>query len=307
MEIDYFQVEKLIDAISPAVVSELQRILSKYLDKSGLYYRIFSRLKSGQSAVKKIKEKGYPDSGRLMQDLVGIRATLYFQDDVDICISIIRQNFEVSEIVQDPVEIDTFRPVRLNIVCKMPDTAIRMIDSTVWELPIDKTFEIQLRTVFSEGWHEIEHDLRYKSQKDWDGFTDLSRSFNGIFAVLETCDWSILKILDELSYEKYKRHDWLAMIKNHYRIRIEQSELDSEVTYLLDHDLELAKKVFRANRAELLLFLSSNKTSPFPKNLNNIIYIINALSINNADLLEITPDILKKQVENYLQDRAITE
>ena len=237
-----------------------------------------------------------------MQDLIGIRATLYFRDDVDICISIIKQNFEMDGIVQDPVKIDIFRPVRLNIVCKMPDTAIRMIDSAVWELPIDKTFEIQLRTVFSEGWHEIEHDLRYKSQKDWDGFVDLSRSFNGIFAVLETCDWSILKILDELSYEKYKRHDWPAMIKNHYRIRVEQRELDSEVSDLLDNDLELAKKVFRANRAELLLFLSNNKISPFPKNLNNIVYIINALSINNASLLKITPNVLKEQVDKYLQN-----
>ena len=25
---------------------------------------------------------------------------------------------------------------------------------------IDNTYEIQLRTVLSEGWHEVEHDLR---------------------------------------------------------------------------------------------------------------------------------------------------
>ncbi|MBK7959276.1 MAG: hypothetical protein IPK03_14995 [Bacteroidetes bacterium] len=28
---------------------------------------------------------------------------------------------------------------------------------------VDSTFEVQLRTILSEGWHEIDHDLRYKS------------------------------------------------------------------------------------------------------------------------------------------------
>lgn len=299
-ESDYLQISQQVGSIPPFVATNLQRMLERHLGNGGLYYRIFSRCKSGQSTANKIKQKGYSKNAKQMQDLIGIRVALYFQDDVDICVSLTEEVFgKAVEIVHDPVEEDAFHPVRLNIIYRMPEETIHDIDPTIWRYPIDQTFEIQLRTVFSEGWHEIEHDLRYKSKQDWEGYVELSRNLNGIFAVLETCDWSILKILDQLSYEKYKKQDWAAMLRIHFRIRVDSVVLDPEIESLLNEDQELAKKVFRAERAELIRFLSSPKTIPIPKNLNNIVYIVNALVIKNDLLLEKTPDLLKKQVEAY--------
>lgn len=301
MEPNYPEIERHIDAIPSALTHTLQQDLSKRLDKCGLYYRIFSRCKTGQSAVEKIKLKEYPRDGRLMQDLIGVRVVLYFKDDIDVCISIIGQSYQVIETVRDEEQIDTFHPVRLNLVCRMPDSIAREFDPAIWEHPVDKTFEIQIRTIFSEGWHEIEHDLRYKRKKDWENFPVLGRNLNGIFAVLETCDWSILKILDELAYEKYKGHDWESMLRNHFRLRVDHSELDYNIISLLDRDPELAKSIFRADRTELLLFLSKNKMAYLPKKINNIVYIVNALLIGDERLLSITPPVLKKQVDEYRQ------
>lgn len=35
---------------------------------------------------------------------------------------------------------------------------------------IDDTFEIQIKTMFFEGWHEIEHDMRYKGEELWKNY-----------------------------------------------------------------------------------------------------------------------------------------
>lgn len=296
-------IESLVDAIPSALAFDLQREISGYLDKCGLYYRIFARCKSGFSTSAKMASKEYEKSGRKMQDLFGVRIALYFKDDIDICVSIIEQNLHILEKVQDVVRDDEFRPVRLNLVCDLPEQISNMLDSQIWNYPVDKTFEIQIRTIFSEGWHEVDHDLRYKNKQDWDGFADLSRSFNGILAVLETCDWGILKIVDNLSYQKYKERDWESMLRSHFRLHLDNCKLDSKIKNLLDTNASLAKRFFRTNRRDLLLFLSNKSVQRFPKNINNIVYITNALTIQDERLMEITPEILRKQVENYHKSR----
>ena len=56
--------------------------IEMYLQKAGLYFRIFGRIKSPASIAEKIKRKGYCKTGGHMQDLIGIRIALYFSDDV---------------------------------------------------------------------------------------------------------------------------------------------------------------------------------------------------------------------------------
>lgn len=167
--------------------------LEMYLQKAGLYFRIFGRINSSASIAEKIKRKGYCKSGNHMQDLIGIRIALYFSDDVSLCQKIIEKYYTVDNISKTDIEPDKFSPERLNLVCHMPDDVADQFDSFPWDkYPIDRTFEIRIRTIFSEGWHEVEHDIRYKSLADWKEHPELSRNLNGVFATLETCDWAIL-------------------------------------------------------------------------------------------------------------------
>ena len=57
-----------------------------------------------------------------------------------------------------------FKPVKINGVFRLPDYLKQQISDETWEMCIDDTFEIQLKTVFFEGWHEIEHEDVYKRQ-----------------------------------------------------------------------------------------------------------------------------------------------
>ncbi len=300
MSIDEEKLKQQVDAIPSSIAHQLERELSKNFDKCGLFYRAFSRCKSAPSTVSKLKEKEakYKNEGKKMQDLIGIRVALYFKDDIDLCIKIIGNNYSIVEIVRDEENSDNFCPMRLNIVCRMPDTIKAQFAPEIWDFPIDATFEIQIRTIFSEGWHEVEHDLRYKHKSDWTTHVELSRNLNGIFATLETCDWTILSVLDRLAYQKYKERDWNAMLRNHLRIRIDNTELSPDISQIFDSNPTLAKEFFKVDRKELLFYLSNPHLRSFPKNLNNIVFLTNELIINDSSLSAITPSLIKDHVKN---------
>ena len=121
-----------------------------------------------------------------MQDYFGIRVALYFHDDIPICKEIIKKHFQVVGESITKHDSKTFSPVILNLVCNIPEDTLSLIDSNLWrDFPFDQTFEIQIRTIFSEGWHEIDHDIRYKCKEDWAQHQDLDRNLNGILATLE--------------------------------------------------------------------------------------------------------------------------
>lgn len=300
MAIDKEGLKRQIEIIPQTIAHELERELARHFDKCGLFYRVFSRCKSAVSTIDKIteKEKKYQSKGKKMQDLIGVRVVLYFKDDIDLCISIIENNYSIVEIVRDEEKSDTFRPMRLNIVCCMPDNIRQQFVPEIWHFPIDSTFEIQIRTIFSEGWHEVEHDLRYKHKSDWEPHVELSRNLNGIFATLETCDWTIINVLDQLAYQKYKVKDWEAMLRNHLRIRMDNTGLSKDIKLVFDSNQILAKDFFRVDRKTLLLHLSNPYLRNFPKNLNNIIFLTNELIINDPSLSAITPRLIKDHIES---------
>ncbi len=76
---------------------------------------------------------------------------------------------------------------------------------------IDDTFEIQIKTMFFEGWHEIEHDMRYKGEELWKNYKGFSRYFNSILATLELCDKSMVTLFGSwtfpLQIRKMERYD----------------------------------------------------------------------------------------------------
>lgn len=161
---------------------------------------------------------------------------------------------------------------------------------------LDDTFEVQIRTVLSEGWHEVEHDLRYKCQDDWSGYSDLGRALNGIFATLETSDWGMMKLFETLAYRHYKAGEWSQMVRTKFRLRSE-SDLSKEVVDRLKLYPETGKKIFRINREIFLSRIIKNKVE-LPINADNIIYIGNYLYAGNTAILDITPQRILRILEN---------
>lgn len=272
--------------VPDTVTLTLEKEIGTLLNRCGIYYRVFSRKKSSFSAKNKILSHNYSSStGKKMQDLIGVRVTLYFSDDVQICRSIIEGAFTIDNISETLITEEVFSPERLNLVCKLPDDILATIDPYIWEhYPIDQTFEIQIRTVFSEGWHEIEHDVRYKSITAWEQYQDLSRSLNGIFATLETCDWAILQLLDNIAYKEYKNQNWASMLKNKFRLRFTDSCLDEKIEEVFSSNPEIAKEFYRVDRTKLISFLACESKRCIPMKLNNIVYIINLKWIHNKEI-----------------------
>ncbi|MCL2357979.1 MAG: hypothetical protein FWC70_12645 [Defluviitaleaceae bacterium] len=288
---------ELLDALRPSLFREVDEQVEKCLNRAGLFFRVFSRVKSSPSSIGKIEKKNYCDNKK-MQDLYGIRIALYFRDDVEICQQLICNTFKiVGPPVIDSSDSITFQPTRINYVCALPTIVTEGLDKELWKLPIDKTFEIQVRTIFSEGWHEVEHDLRYKAASDWDGHDDLARSLNGILGTLETCDWAINQLFQTLAHHKYKEKNWEAMLRNLLRIRIVNPVISENIQAALECS-EFAKKLFRINRMKFLLSLGNHSLGNIPKTSNNLVYIANELYIKNKMLK--TPSLIVDAVKKCI-------
>lgn len=284
-----------INSLPDTLSNQLLKQVSTVMDHSGMFYRAFSRKKTTQSIEHKFAIKPY-NSTHKMQDLFGVRIALYFKDDVSVCASIINKNFHVVDISADEPDPESFKPIRLNYVCKLPQEIKDNINLEFWDSSyIDDTFEIQIRTVFSEGWHEIEHDLRYKCKYDWTEESEMNRALNGIFATLETCDWSIISMFDQLAYKKYKCAEWSSMLRNKLRLRTADNVISKDLSNMIDADHSFAKELLRVNRSELISILSNDPVSSIPKTLDNIIYISNMFFIHNKMIDDKTPDLLRKR------------
>ena len=286
---------KEISSLPIRIEKELQNSVSQLMDRSCLFYRVFVRTKSSASVKHKFVSKeaeGKAYGGvRKMQDIVGARIALYFKDDIDICRKLIEDTYEVVDVSEDIEDKTNFKPMRLNYVCRLPQDVKDIFTQEFFEkYPIDDTFELQIRTVFSEGWHEIEHDLRYKCKEDWSDEDELWRTLNGILATLETCDWSILSLFDQLTYRMYKASNWEGMLRNKLRIRFGAGELSPELKDAFSSNKAIAKEFLRLDRDLLIQEISSKQWTRIPKTMNNIVFIVNNVFIKSEEINRVMPE-----------------
>lgn len=263
-----------------------------------------------------------------MQDIIGIRIIFYFQEDVNIfyeklkCMEGYDKNNEsnsleelkeLSDIIEGldgkdsnqgmlkkllPFHDKIFMPQRLNIVMNMNEqekNAFQFLLPTLGDYAdlIDSTYEIQLRTVLSEGWHEIEHDLRYKTKDEtwWNFCTEESRMLNGIYAALETNERALSQMIEELTYKNYKNHSWDAMIRFHFCKRMTEDKLSPDICSILDDD-RVAKDILHVTRAEFTEWLWA---IPHKISLSTqfALFLINRKKLNNGTILSIEPEPIR--------------
>lgn len=280
------------------IAVKLKESVERELQRIGLLFRTFSRTKSPESIRKKLSEKAYTgEDGSRMQDLYGIRVVVYFPEDSSVAQEALKAQFEWLEesSTVDTPSMATFGPTRCNLVFRLPEEHIKISETLKREPLIDETFEVQFRTMFSEGWHEIEHDLRYKHKESWRDHPDLDRSMNGLIATLEMCDWSIEKLLDDLAYRNYKNQDWASMIRNKFRLRFGDSNIGEDVHKYFDDNPEVAKAVFRVERNELLRrILKSGVDVPLIP--DNVVLLANAAFIKSTSLSALAPKPIQDEL-----------
>jgi ppGpp synthetase/RelA/SpoT-type nucleotidyltranferase len=284
------------------VATSIRRDIEQQLDRVGLLCRVFGRGKSDRSMKKKISSSDgkYRPGGKLIQDAVGIRVVVYFQEDVPIVEQILRRKYicdDGSSTIDKP-NSNEFSVSRHNLIFHLPQEYHRDIPPGTATLPVDRTFEVQIRTILSEGWHEIEHDLRYKRKADWVEHPDLSRGLNGVVATLETAEWSMRKIFDDLAYKHYRGRKWDAMLHSALRMRT-TAPLSTEVTAVLEDDANLSKKLLRINRAEFFEALDK-VAAEIPLTADNLVFVWNTVSAKNEKMTSITPLVIKEALQRSL-------
>ncbi|KTD96180.1 hypothetical protein [Pseudoalteromonas sp. H71] len=279
------------------ISQEIQSELVETLNQMGIMYRIFGRVKDSVSLKSKLARDINYGVTKYLQDLIGIRIVLYFADDIKIVHEAISRVFHEREKDQsiDNMNATTFKPVRYNLIYDVPEEKDYELSPDI-QKKVDKTFELQIRTVLSEGWHEVEHDLRFKYQDDWTQFPTESRMLNGVYASLETNEWNMIKILEEIAYGHYKRKNWEAMIRQKFRLRLAKTSLNDDIISILNDNVNLAKKFYRIDRVKIISLFNEKKFD-YPINVNNIIYFSNILIVKDKSISSITPQVL---VDEYL-------
>lgn len=272
--------------------SSILDTIQDLLDSSGIMFRIFSRKKKTHSICTKMEKKAedYIANGKKMQDLFGIRIVLYFAEDIQICIDALKDTFQCVDESIDSIDPTIFSPQRINLVFNIPDENTIVPPEIQSNCLIDNTFEVQFRTIFSEGWHEVEHDLRYKYKEDWEDEKDMARDLNGVLAVLEICDKNIAGIFDNVAYNKYKKHSWDAMLRNRFRLRFLPVPLSHSLISVLDNNPDIAKTIFRFPKACLAKLFQESKLSI---TYDNAIFLINHFTIKNININSIMPFNIK--------------
>ena len=267
-------------------------------------FRLFWRVKTIESIRHKMGFKGhlYTSGKSRMQDIIGLRVVVYFPDDVDVlstffgCGDVVRQSI-------DNHDSSTFRPQRLNITRALPEA---YVDDFRNALPpeyaqyIDSTYEIQIRTVFSEGWHEVEHDMRYKCKDDWAGYEGQSRVLNGIIAQLETSEWTMRSLFREMALENYIRGNFRAMLRNKMRIRLKSEDFSPRVNAYLNDHRETARRFLMSDRMVIILSLIIHKKE-FPLTHDALLFLVNRIDLDDQSLRELEPDDLSTLIDEFIE------
>lgn len=286
---------------------ELSEMISRNLDKTGIYYRLFSRVKSFESTYQKLheKEEKYKSRDKGMQDIIGVRVVLYFFDDIPICKKILSHTFEMIEedSEEDIPKAENFAPIRKNYVFCLPGDIIDRFPQELWEeYRIEKTFELQLRTIFSEGWYEVEHDIRYKHKDEWAGeeYYKYHRGLSSINATLEICDHEIVRNLEDLAYDCFKKGSIRQMLR--YKLRIHmREEISVEMLDIVSKSNDILEKLYRLDREKVLCCLSSPEMKSFPRTMENIIKLCNKLYIHSDEINKLTSGKLSDKIYKSIQ------
>lgn len=274
--------------------------ISNSLSRCGLMFRIFHRVKSESSTRHKLLVK-YADKKIKVQDMIGIRIVVYFQDDVDL----LALYYSVGDVVKkaiDEFDSSTFRPQRLNITSRIPED---MVDEFMAALPeelkeyVEPTYEIQIRTVFSEGWHEVEHDLRYKCKEDWNGCEPYSRALNGVIATLETAEWNMKALFAEMARENFRLSNYTAMIRNKFRLRFSSRSLSESTDSYLKANRELAEAVLNADRL-IVVYTLLTHDADFDLTHDNLLFLINRIEMMDSGLMSIEPEDTTLMLDSFL-------
>lgn len=285
------------------IASHIENDLEQSMKRGGMMFRLFSRVKTERSIIhkKEMEDDLYLNGTKKIQDIIGLRIVVYFPDDVDVLSFFLERGGIVKRAV-DELDSSTFRPQRLNLTHSIPEEYVGQFRKALPEhlaQYIDNTYEIQIRTIFSEGWHEVEHDLRYKCKEDWVGYDSYSRTLNGVIATLETTEWSMKSLFHEMAYQNLQRGNYRAMLRNKMRIRMKDDRFSPEVEAFLSANPEVARGFIDSNRIVFVLSLLNHK-GELNLTFDNVLFLVNRMEMRDERLMALEKEQNRNELDAFL-------
>ncbi len=151
----------------------ISKIIEKYIKDIMKYPRIdiiSSRAKTVDSFINKSKKLldgklKYTEPFTQIQDQIGVRITTFYKSDVEEIEKNVKKYFrsiESQSIISDTPS--KFGYIGKHLILILPN---HIIDQELLEINPPQFFELQIKTLFQHAWSQAEHDLTYKSEKDW--------------------------------------------------------------------------------------------------------------------------------------------
>lgn len=159
--------------LKPELEPTASDIVSR-LFKAPKVHSIRYRIKHEEHVIEKIIRKKLEDPERVINidnytteltDLVGVRVLHLYKDDWKKIHKFIQKTYELKETTKAYIREGDDQTFYKDLDCdiKVHPNNYRSVHYIIESNPTKKTFysEIQVRTLFEEGWSEIDHDIRY--------------------------------------------------------------------------------------------------------------------------------------------------
>ena len=188
---EYDDQHKKFDDLAPILVSLARMLLS---ESGQTVHSVTNRCKPKESFSKKLTrpDKQYSVLSDIT-DIVGLRITTYFSDDVDSVAKILEKEFVIDHdqsidkrVFQDP---NRFGYQSLHYIAQISPERAQLVE---YRRFVGLRFEIQIRSILQHAWAEIEHDLGYKSTVEIP--KEIRRRFARIAGLLELADSEFVSI-----------------------------------------------------------------------------------------------------------------
>lgn len=157
--------------------------------------RTTDRIKSAESIFLKLRRKGYTinldNAKKKLNDIIGVRATCMFQDDIYDIIDCLN--------IQEDLRI-----IKIKDYIKTPRSSGYQSVHIVIEVPVYlkkkpewMKVELQLRTVAMDSWSELDYLLLYK--KEFEKADEISKELKKYADIIADMDISMMRLRDMIN------------------------------------------------------------------------------------------------------------
>lgn len=205
-----------------ALENDLRRRMAKLPLHAGLKSRVKAFPSYYRKYIQRVRDPADPDVERILGDLIGMRITCPFLEDVAAVERILRGSYGVDAVRRkmEDAPPDDFGYKATHLLIRVP---ARLRGSAGAGAP--RFCEIQIRTTLQDAWAEVDHELVYKA-----GFSPfhepLRRKLAALNANLTLADIVFQEVRD------YQRALYAAMSirRDTFRERIRRSGLEPSVS-----------------------------------------------------------------------------